>query len=244
VRFPSPLMSLVVVFATTFNSQWATAQTAASGTQRIVHETWTFTNGAPEHPVAFAQTADGFLWIGAASGLFRFDGTRFELFRSPFGDRLSSTNIQALLAADDGLWIGYLFGGFSFVKNGKVTNHVELTGTVTAFARDRDGTIWAGSVAPKGRSGLWRFDGSAWHTVGPDLGMPAEPVADLGFDRDGRLWIIVGARGSEIPKELYFLPPGERRVRKAGENLLVDYFTRDADQHVLTSPERSPGERQ
>jgi signal transduction histidine kinase/ligand-binding sensor domain-containing protein len=234
---------MVIVLIAALSCQSATAQAAPSATERIVHETWTFANGAPEHPVTFAQTADGFLWIGAASGLFRFDGTRFELFRSPFGDRLSSTNIQALLAADDGLWIGYLFGGFSFVKNDKVTNHVELTGTVTAFARDRDGTVWAGSVAPRGRSGLWRFDGSAWHTVEPDLGMPAEPVADLGFDRDGRLWIIVGARGSEIPKELYFLQPGERRVRKAGENLRVDYFTRDADQHVLTSPERSPGER-
>jgi signal transduction histidine kinase/ligand-binding sensor domain-containing protein len=234
---------MVIVLIAALSCQSATAQAAPSGTERIVHETWTFANGAPEHAVAFAQTADGSLWIGAASGLFRFDGTRFELFRSPFGDRLSSNNIRTLLAADDGLWIGYLFGGFSFVKNGKVTNHVELTGTVTAFARDRDGTIWAGSVAPKGRSGLWRFDGSAWHTVGPDLGVPAQPVADLGFDRDGRLWIIVGARGSEVPKELYFLPLGERRVRKAGENLRVDYFTRDADQHVLTSPDRSPGER-
>ena len=242
MRCPSPLLSLVMVLAAAFNSQWATAQTTPSATQRIVQETWTFKNGAPENVAAFAQTADGSLWIGAPSGLFRFDGARFELFRSPFGDRLSSNNIWTLLAADDGLWIGYLFGGFSFVKNGKVTNHVELTGTVTAFARDRDGTVWAGSFPPKGRSGLWRFDGSAWQNVAADFGMPAEPVASLGFDRDGRLWILVGGRGSQGPKQLYFLPPGEKRVQKAGENLLVDYFTLDADQHVLTSPEPRPGE--
>jgi len=139
----------------------AAAQRSSGETQRIVHETWTFKNGAPENVAAFAQTADGSLWIGAASGLFRFDGTRFELFHSPFGDRLQSNNVQTLLAADDGLWIGYLFGGFSFVKNGKVTNHVVITGTVTSFARDRDGTVWAGSFAPRGSSGLWRFDGSA-----------------------------------------------------------------------------------
>ena len=113
---------------------------------------------------------------------------------------------------------------------------------MTAFARDRDGTVWAGSFPPKGRSGLWRFDGSAWQNVAADFGMPAEPVASLGFDRDGRLWILVGGRGSQGPKQLYFLPPGEKRVQKAGENLLVDYFTLDADQHVLTSPEPRPGE--
>ena len=247
--FSPPFSLIVAVLFVAFGWQSATAQIAQpalAGTQRIVQETWTFKNGAPETVATFAQTADGALWIGAPSGLFRFDGARFELFRSPFGDRLWSNNIWTLLAADDGLWIGYLFGGFSFVRNGKVTNHVELTGTVTAFARDRDGTVWAGSFPPKGRSGLWRFDGSAWQNVAADFGMPAEPVASLGFDRDGRLWILVGGRGSQGPKQLYFLPPGERRVQKAGENLPVDYLTLDADQYVVTSPEpraSDPGSR-
>ena len=57
------------------------------------------------------------------SGLFRFDGVRFELFRSPFGDQLLSTNVSALFAPPTGgLWVGYRFGGFSFLKNGKLTN--------------------------------------------------------------------------------------------------------------------------
>ena len=54
----------------------------ANGTFRrlskLVHETWTFKDGAPE-PNAFAQTSDGYLWVGSAAGLFRFDGVRFEL---------------------------------------------------------------------------------------------------------------------------------------------------------------------
>ena len=48
---------------------------------------------------------------------------RFELFRSPFGDQLPSTNVAALFApSTGGLWIGYRFGGFSFLKNGRLTN--------------------------------------------------------------------------------------------------------------------------
>jgi hypothetical protein len=42
--------------------------------------------------MCLAQTTDGFLWLGGPNGLFRFDGTRFEPFGSPFGDRLLSTD--------------------------------------------------------------------------------------------------------------------------------------------------------
>jgi len=46
------------------------------------------TSLAPEAVWAQAQTADGYLWMGTVAGLYRFDDIRFELFRSPFGDRL------------------------------------------------------------------------------------------------------------------------------------------------------------
>jgi len=214
------------------------ADTPAVGSRRIVQQAWTFRDGAPEAPAAFAQTDDGFLWIGAAEGLFRFDGTRFELFRSPFGDRLRSTNVSALLADGDRLWIGYQFGGFSELKHGRVRNHAEATGTVTGFARDRHGTVWAGARAGRGRSGLWRFDGSSWRNVGADWGAPLQPIAQIGFDRDDILWVMAGGRGPEIPKQLYFLLPTERQFRKAGEDLTVEAFTRDAERRVVTVRER------
>src|SRR4029453_6810899 len=133
--------------------------------QQLVHESWTFKDGAPE-PSAFAQTADGYLWVGSPAGLFRFDGVRFELFHSPFGDSLRSTNISALLAADDGLWVGYVFGGFSFVKNGKVTNFDVTTSTVTGFAQDKQGITWASSNTRASGGGLGRFDGPSWQRFG------------------------------------------------------------------------------
>jgi len=105
---------------------------------------------------------------GAPAGLFRFNGVRFELFRSPFGDQLPSTGVSALFApATGGLWVGYFFGGFSFLKNGRVTNFVETTGAVGTFAQDRHGIVWAGS----GR-GLWRFDGSSWQHIGTESNAP------------------------------------------------------------------------
>ena len=61
---------------------------------QVGHDVWTLKEGAPENVNSLAQTADGFLWIGTPTGLFRFDGTRFEPFHSPFGDQLLSTNIS------------------------------------------------------------------------------------------------------------------------------------------------------
>jgi hypothetical protein len=88
------------------------------------HDSWTFQQGAPADVACIAQTNDGFLWLGSPNGLFRFDGTRFEPFSSPFGDRLLATDLYSLFAPPSGgLWIGYTFGGFSFLDKGRVTNY-------------------------------------------------------------------------------------------------------------------------
>ena len=199
-----PLLSLVMLLAAAFISQWATAQTTPSGTQQIVHENWTFKDGAPEEPTAFAQTADGYLWVGSPAGLFRFDGVRFELFRSPFGDSLPSTSVSTLLAAKDGLWVGYEFGGFSFLKNGRVKNFAESTSSVTGFAQDEHGIIWAASNTGPSRSGLWRFDGSSWQRIGAEWNVPERAVAHVGFDRDGILWVLTGFSGPDAPRNSTF----------------------------------------
>jgi hypothetical protein len=49
-------------------------------------------------------------------------------------------------------------------------------------------------------------------------------------------------RAQEAPKYLYFLAPGERQFRKAGDNLFVSSFEWYADNSVLTAQERSRNE--
>ncbi|MFO1324512.1 MAG: triple tyrosine motif-containing protein [Burkholderiales bacterium] len=227
-------MLAVIGLLAALSFQPALAQTAPSGDQRIVQESWTFKDGAPEFPTSFAQTADGYMWVGAPSGLFRFDGMRFELFQSAFGERLNSTSVSTLFAANDGLWVGYVFGGFSFVKSGRVKNFANVTGGVTGFAQDSNGIVWAGARGGAGKAGLWRFDGISWQPVGADLDFPPAPVAQLGFDREGTLWVLAGIRGPETPKQLYLLEPRERKFRKAAGDLVVTSFTWDADNYVVT----------
>ena len=75
------LRVVLAIGAASFTGLGATAQTPVPDAQRIIHESWTFKDGAPESVQGLAQTADGYLWLGTPSGLFRFDGVRFELFR-------------------------------------------------------------------------------------------------------------------------------------------------------------------
>src|SRR5215468_1796146 len=75
---------------------------------QYAHRAWLvrdgFFSGAPD---AITQTADGYIWIGTDSGLFRFDGGRFEPWSSPDGKKLPSSIIRHILGARDGsLWIG------------------------------------------------------------------------------------------------------------------------------------------
>ena len=229
------LASIILIVACGWH--WGVAQSGASDGPRVIHEFWTFKDGAPENVEALAQTTDGYLWLGTPSGLFRFDGVRFELFRSPFGDQLPSTNVSALFAPNTGgLWIGYRFGGFSFLKDGKPKNFSDLaTGTVLGFAQDRQGIVWAAT-----NRGLWRFDRSSWQLTGTEWNAPDKAVMQVGFDREGILWVLTKTVGSEGSSQLCYLLPDSRKLQIAGDNLFVQGLTWDADNNVLTTHDRRP----
>jgi PAS domain S-box-containing protein len=218
------------MIVTCFQCPSSLGQIPPSANVQVGHDAWTFQQGAPADVACLAQTNDGFLWLGGANGLFRFDGTRFEPFSSPFGDLLLSNNLYSLFAPPSGgLWIGYTFGGFSFLDKGRVTNYASGIGSVYGFAQDRDGIVWAGTS-----SGLWRFDHSGWQNIGVEWNAPAGRVTQVGFDSEGILWALVG--GSLRPKDLIYLIPGTRHFKTAASNLSVNGFTWEPDRTVLTAP--------
>ena len=73
-----------------------------------VHTAWRPSDlGLPIDAQAIAQTPDGYLWLGTAQGLFRFDGVRARRWRPPAGKTLPSEDIMELTTAREGtLWIG------------------------------------------------------------------------------------------------------------------------------------------
>ena len=152
------------------------ASTDAADLLDLRHTAFTPKEGAPSGVMAITQTADGFLWVGTLTGLFRYDGARFD---SSVGDRLPSPSIKALLAEPrGGLWIGYSFGGVSYLLEGRLTSfdRGELPrGSVQQFYRAPDGILWASTSG-----GLAKLVAGRWITVGSSNGFSGESPDWLG----------------------------------------------------------------
>jgi signal transduction histidine kinase/ligand-binding sensor domain-containing protein len=168
------------------------------------HTAWTAKDGAPSQISALAQTTDGFLWIGSARGLYRFDGVTFETYAPQEGVTLPSHNIYTLLATrDGGLWVSFRPSGLGFIKDGKISvfsKPEEIPpGHVNAFARDGNGRIWAGTA-----NGLALRAGTRWIVMNADW-----HVRWLFVDRAGTLWITT-------TKGFFSLRRGAKRFELAG----------------------------
>ena len=69
---------------------------------------WTTEQGLPDNTIkALLQTRDGYLWIGTAGGLVRYDGLRFTVFQRRTHPEMVNDDCRVLAQATDGsLWIG------------------------------------------------------------------------------------------------------------------------------------------
>jgi signal transduction histidine kinase/ligand-binding sensor domain-containing protein len=145
------------------------------GPSELRHTAFRARDGAPSGVRALAQTPDGFLWVGTETGLYRFDGVRFD---STLGERLPNVSIWSLYADVNGdLWIGYLFGGVTRVHQGELTYFPPGSipaGSVRQFLRTSDGVLW---VATNG--GLARFDGKRWLKIDSSSGYSEERALSL-----------------------------------------------------------------
>jgi signal transduction histidine kinase/ligand-binding sensor domain-containing protein len=188
---------------------WARALDPSLDISQYAHTAWKIREGFSKGRVtSFAQTPDGYLWLGTEFGLLRFDGVRNVPWDPPTGEHLPSSYIRSLLAAHDGrLWIG-TYKGLASSKDGKLTEYRELAGqTVDVLLEDREGTVWAGGyVGSIGR--LCAIESGSAQCYGDD-GLLGLWVASLYEDSLGNLW--AGAqtglwRWKPGPPKLYPMP--------------------------------------
>jgi|tagenome__1003787_1003787.scaffolds.fasta_scaffold20978193_2 signal transduction histidine kinase/ligand-binding sensor domain-containing protein len=211
---PSLLLASLLLAA---NSPEIAAQEHLALSQ-YYHTAWTSRDGAPADVYALAQTSDGFLWLGATGGLFRFDGVHFELVDGVGGVQLQSGNVSTLLAVSDELWIGHRLGGVSLLTKDTLQNFGSEQGlperSVWTLAQDSSGTMWAGTTV-----GLYRLERGKWRQVGPEDGVPQAWIMALATDARGRVWAATAegvvrrdsAQGRfTLVHPVHATPPGER----------------------------------
>ena len=166
----------------------AFALNPALDVSQYAHTSWKIRDGFAKGSIlSIAQTPDGYLWLGTAFGLSRFDGVRNVPWQPPPDQHLPSNTITRLVAARDGtLWIGTRNGLASW-KNGKLTRYAELDGWIFALVEDDEGAIWAGTNGPPDGKLCEIRDGSV--RCHPELGGVGHGVFGLHKDGKGNLWV-------------------------------------------------------
>src|ERR1700736_4575273 len=80
----------------------AFALNPALDVSQYAHTAWKIRDGFAKGSIlSIAQTPDGYLWLGTAFGLYRFDGVRNVLWHPPPNQHLPSSTIIRLAAAHD-----------------------------------------------------------------------------------------------------------------------------------------------
>ncbi|MEG3159509.1 two-component regulator propeller domain-containing protein [Sphingomonas sp. LB2R24] len=199
-------MALLVIF------QPVGARAAPTAIRDLKHTRWTIDDGTPPGIKALAQTADGYLWVGGDTGLYRFDGVRFEKILTLPRARSRDGAVTALLSARDGdLWIGFGSGAIGVLHDGNVIDRSAPGDArrINAFAEDGRGTIWV--MTGKNGNPLLRWTSSGWLIIDRNWGFTGYGQQGSHVtDGDGALWAIARSTVYRLaPKATRFVVVGD-----------------------------------
>ncbi len=162
-------------------------------------------DGLPSSTVwKLAQDRDGYLWIGTADGLARYDGVGFRIYRHDAADpaSLSGNDVTALFVdRDNRVWCGGEDAGLNLLDANRAgfrhfrhdPNAAASLGgdDVWAIGQDTSGAIWVGAYA----AGLQRLapDLSGFvhfrHSATDAASLASDNVLALHGDSAGNLWV-------------------------------------------------------
>jgi signal transduction histidine kinase/ligand-binding sensor domain-containing protein len=173
-----------------------------------------------------AQGADGWLWLGTSTGLYRFDGVRFAKFVPAPGEMLLGRAISAVVAKPNGdLWIGYIFGtGISRLRNGHLQHYLAQPsipiGATFGIEADLDGVLWAATI-----DGLMRFEHGLWQRVGAAWNFPGSSSRAVFRDQYRQLW-------AANETQLFKLDQASKRFLPVGPAGDTDTLAQSPDGHL------------
>jgi ligand-binding sensor domain-containing protein/signal transduction histidine kinase len=154
------------------------------------HRTWRIEDGLPQNRIrALCQTPDGYLWIGTAEGLARFDGLRFTIFDQSNVPALHDDGILSLLTGRDGtLWVGTEGGGLVRYKDGVFRSFGAADGLTNGFVRaiheDRNRTLWVGTDR-----GFFQQAGERFLRLDGTAEVPLATATGIVEDEEQHLWV-------------------------------------------------------
>jgi signal transduction histidine kinase/ligand-binding sensor domain-containing protein len=150
---------------------------------------------------AIAQTNDGFLWLGTADGLVRFDGVQFASWRSIQPNAPPLGQVRALCASDHGgLWFGTSAGTLGRLHDDRL-QATPMHSAVESIEEAHDGSLWVA-----GSRTLWHLDTTNLSPIQPPVPLSGNWLSGPLEDGDGTQWITtlqglfhVAAQNSLMP---------------------------------------------
>jgi signal transduction histidine kinase/ligand-binding sensor domain-containing protein len=171
------------------------------------HDMWTSENGLGA-VFDIQQAADGYLWVTTSTGVFRFDGVRFQSVEEATDGAVHNREIHAVfLSSSGGVWLKTRAAGLLFWKNGRLTTFTDRRCTpvlqMEGIAEDMDGGLWL-----QASGGLFRMRGSVCQQIGPEQGYPGGFPAAIMVDRAGTVW------AKTLGGVLLYMPRGQSRFQR------------------------------
>jgi signal transduction histidine kinase/ligand-binding sensor domain-containing protein len=197
---------LAGILVLTFGVRGAAAWASAPEVTDYHHTMWTSENGLGA-VFDIQQAADGYLWLTTSTGVFRFDGVRFQSVEEATNGAVPNSEIHAVfLSPSGGLWLKTRAAGLLFWKDGRLTTYKDRRCTpvlqLEGSAEDREGSLWLQTSG-----GLFRLHGSVCEEIGPEHGYPGGFPAAILADRAGTVWVRT------LGGAVLFMAPGQSRFQ-------------------------------
>jgi len=192
---------------------------------QYLRHTWTADDGLPASTVrVIRQTHDGYMWIGTANGLARFDGFTFTSFTSANTTAIQYVDIYGLYEDSQGnLWISTWNEGRSYgltrYRDGKFYDETKngFPGQCIFTAYDDGkGNVWFGTL-----NGLVRYQEGYFRTYTTKDGLDGNMVRAIVKDRSGKLWVGTNSGLDSLDGEKFKPYSDKSRLLTTGVNALV-----------------------
>ncbi|WP_214227755.1 hybrid sensor histidine kinase/response regulator transcription factor [Pedobacter sp. B4-66] len=162
-------------------------------------------NGLPHNDVnCFYKDDKGFLWLGTLSGLARFDGYSFKVYKNRTKNKstISDSDVRSIVQGPDRKFFIETRAGMDLYDpvtelfDHNIQPQLSKYGvpgmTIRALKKGNSGRFWF--ISPS--SGLYKYDTVSKkttyvaHKVRKESSLSASPIIDLAEDKEGNAWLI------------------------------------------------------
>jgi signal transduction histidine kinase/CheY-like chemotaxis protein/ligand-binding sensor domain-containing protein len=187
-----------VILAAVLHLPFAAAASSPprSVTDEYLVRTWDVEDGLEHFALkSVIQTPDNSLWIGAFSGLLRFDGDRFVSFDPDNTPAMKRPWCVALALDGEGaLWVGSVSHALRLHHNqwqAFDSRNGLPPGLITSFALDRDQVLYLATQPGTNSTGsrIARFVNGRFEPF-PEPPLPTDSHVQVRIDNHGQLWAV------------------------------------------------------